>query len=240
MKKAANFPKSVKIESKPAKFCPGCGYNLFLHQLGRVINDLGIQNEAVMMTDIGCNLLAWNYFNFPTCQTHHGRTISTASGFKMVAPQKRVISLVGDGGGYAIGLQNLIHSCLRDIPITVILANNIDYSMTGGQISPTSIEGQITDSTPFGKSTKAQGKTLLGPELLRQVAHTRAYLARTSTSKPQEIVSFFKEALERQKEGHFSFVEVISACPLNWQTNGQETLDKLKKLEAIFPQGEIK
>lgn len=235
-----NFPKCFKAESKPAKFCPGCGYGITLKQLGHVIDELGIQNESVLMTDIGCNLLAWDFFDIPTTQTHHGRTVVTASGFKTASPGKLVFCLIGDGGGYAIGLQNLIHACLRNTALTVILANNTEYSMTGGQISPTTLEEQITDSTPFGRSLKIEGKTFSGPEFLKPIANPDAYIARTSTLKPMEIKSFLKKAVETQKMGNFSFVEILSACPLNWKTDAKETLDHLKDLETTFPLGEIK
>lgn len=236
----ANLPKSIKQESKPAKFCAGCGYHLILGMLGKLIDELGIGEKSVFMTDIGCNLLAWDYFNLPSCQTHHGRTVATAGGFKLASSEKVVICLIGDGGGYAIGLQNLIHACLRDIPLTVILANNLDYSMTGGQVSPTSLEGQITESTPSGKREEIQGRTFFGPEVLRKVANEKAFLARTSTLKPQEIKDFLAKALETQKQGNFSLVEVISACPLNWDLSGQALIERMKELETIFPQGEIK
>lgn len=235
-----NFPKSFKVSSKPAKFCPGCGYSLILKNLGWVIDELGIQDNSVFMTDIGCNLLAWDYFDLPSCQTHHGRTVATAVGFKIANPQKIVICLIGDGGGYAIGLQNLIHACLRDSPLIVILVNNLDYSMTGGQVSPTSLEGQITESTPFGKKDRIQGKTFFGPETLRFLAHKKAFIARTSSRKPEELKNFLKKAFEVEKDGHFSFLEVLSACPLNWKTNAQETIGKLEELEKSFPQGELK
>jgi len=234
-----NFPKSFKIETKPAKFCPGCGYNLILRNLGWVIDEMGIQSKSVFMTDIGCNLLAWDYFDLPSCQTHHGRTVPTAAGFKMADPEKLVICLIGDGGGYAIGLQNLIHACLRNSPITIILVNNLDYSMTGGQVSPTSLEGQITDSTPFGKKTEIQGQTFYGPETLKRLANKNAYIARTSSDKPEEVKSYLRKALETQKQGNFAFVEIISACPTNWRTDAAETINKLKELEKIFPLGEI-
>lgn len=235
----SNLPKVYKLSSKPAKFCPGCGYSVILLGLGKVIDELGIQDKSAFLTDIGCNLLAWDFYDMPTCQTHHGRTVPTASGYKMVAPEKNVFCLVGDGGAYAIGLQNLIHACLRDAPIIVILANNTDYSMTGGQVSPTSLTGQITDSTPTGKKVEIQGSTLYGPELLRRIANQEAYLARTSTLKLSEIQEYLKKALEAQQKGHFSLVEVISACPLNWKTEGLETINRMKQLEIDFPQGEL-
>lgn len=234
-----NFPKCFKVETKPHKFCPGCGYGIILKSLGKVIDEMGIQGKTVFMTDIGCNLLAWDFYDIPTCQTHHGRTVATAAGFKMAEPSKNVICLIGDGGGYAIGLQNLIHACLRNSSITIILVNNTNYGMTGGQASPTTLVGQVTDTTPFGK-TLLQGKSFYGPEILRQVSNANSFIARTSTLKPEEIKSFIKKALEAQNHSNFSFVEVISACPLNWRTNASETIKKMKELEKIYPQGELK
>lgn len=230
----------IKKESKPAKFCPGCGYYMILNSLGKVLEEKGLADKSIFMTDIGCNLLAWDYFNLPSTQTHHGRTVATATGYKLTTPEKIVCCLMGDGGGYAIGLQNLIHACLRDTPITIIVANNLDYSMTGGQVSPTTLENQKTDSTPFGKRVSVQGQTLYGPELLTKVASKEAYLARTSTRKPQEIVQFLDKALETQKSGHFSLVEVISACPVNWHLEGTNLMERMEELEKIMPQGEIK
>jgi 2-oxoglutarate/2-oxoacid ferredoxin oxidoreductase subunit beta len=230
----------IKLESKPAKFCPGCGYYMILSSLGKVLEDKGLANKSVFMTDIGCNLLAWDYFNLPSTQTHHGRTVATATGYKLTTTEKIVCCLMGDGGGYAIGLQNLIHACLRDTPITIIVANNLDYSMTGGQVSPTTLENQKTDSTPFGKRTSVQGQTLFGPELLTKVASKEAYLARTSTRKPQEITEFINKAIETQKSGHFALVEVISACPVNWRLEGTNLISRMEELEKILPQGEIK
>lgn len=233
------FPKSVKQESKPHKFCPGCGYGLILRSLSHVVDDLALQGKSVFMTDIGCNLLAWDFFDIPTCQTHHGRTVATVSGFKMAEPSKNVICLIGDGGGYAIGLQNLIHACLRDTPVTIILVNNTNYGMTGGQAAPTTTEGQVTDSTPSGKKENVQGTTFKGPEMLRSVANPKAYIARTSSGQPEEIKKFLTKAFACQKEGHFSFIEVLSACPQNWKTDAQETIERLKSLETTFPRGEI-
>lgn len=235
------FPKCFKTESKPHKFCPGCGYGITLKVLGEVIDELGIQNNVVFLTDIGCNLLAWDFFDFPTAQTHHGRTMATAVGFKMAAPEKIVISLVGDGGGYAIGLQSLIHTALRNNPISVILVNNTNYAMTGGQLAPTTMEGQITDSTPLGKEAKIEGKSIFGPELLSQLVWETAYLARGSTEKQPPLKNYLQKALVTQIEkGNFSFVEVLSPCPLNWRTDASKTIEMMEKLEKYYPLGEMK
>lgn len=236
-----NFPSSFNVNSKPHKFCPGCGHGITLKMLGFVIDELKIADKTIFLADIGCSLLAWDFFNLPSTQTHHGRTTATAVGYKLANPESIVIAYMGDGGGYAIGLQNLIHACLRNNPISVILINNANYGMTGGQMAPTTMERQKTDTTPLGKNPEISGKTIFGPELLSKVAWDNAYLARASVSKPLVLKTFLKNCLENQiKNQAFSFLEVLSFCPTNWRTNAKETLEFIKKMEEYFPVGEIK
>ncbi len=233
------FPKVYKTESKPHMFCPGCGHPIVLKMLGEAIDDLRIAKKTIFLVDIGCSLLAWDFYDLPTTQTHHGRTVPVAVGFKMVDPKKVVIAYVGDGGGYAIGLQHTITSCLRNNPITTIVVNNTLYAMTGGQMAPTTTEGEITTTTPSGKREKVS-QTIQGPELLAQVAQPEAYLARGSTNKPLVLKQYLKKALEAQMKGHYSFVEALSACPLNWRTDAKETIKRMDELDQAFTLGEIK
>lgn len=233
------FPKVYKIESKPHTFCPGCGHPIVLKMLGEAIDELGVAKKTIFLVDIGCSLLAWDYYNLPTTQTHHGRTVPVAVGFKTVDPKKIVIAYVGDGGGYAIGLQHTITSCLRNDPITTIVVNNTLYAMTGGQMAPTTIEGEITTTTPAGKKEETS-QTIKGPELLAQVAKPEAYLSRGSTNKPLVLKQYLKKALEAQMKGRYSFVEALSACPLNWRTDAQETIKRMDELDQAFTLGEIK
>lgn len=231
------FPECFKKDSKPHKFCPGCGHPLVLKALGQVIDEMGIAKKTVFMVDIGCSLLAWNFFNIPTTQTHHGRTIPTAVGFKEVKKDKIVIAYVGDGGAYAIGLQHTITSCLRNDPITTIVVNNTLYAMTGGQLAPTTTDNEITTTTPSGKKDFT---TLKGPEMLKGIADKKAYLARGSSFKPLVLKQYLKKAIETQIKGNFSLVEAVSACPTNWKTDAKETVKRVDELEKIFTQGEIK
>ncbi len=239
MEPLPSFPKCYKKESKPHKFCPGCGHPIVLKMLGQVIDELGIAERTVFLIDIGCSLLAWDFFNLPTTQTHHGRTIPVAVGFKMAEPKKIVIAYVGDGGAYAIGLQHTITSCLRNDPVTTIVVNNTLYAMTGGQMAPTTIENEKTTTSPAGKKEE-EFRTLQGPELLTRIANPRAYLARGTTEKPPVLKQYLKKAIETQLAGNFSLVESLSACPLNWQTDAQETIERMKALEAFYQLGEIK
>lgn len=231
-----NFPHCYKIGSKPHKFCPGCGHPVVLKMLGQVIDEMKIANKTIFLVDIGCSLLAWDFFDLPTSQTHHGRTVPVAKGFKMADPKKVVVAYQGDGGGYAIGLQHTITSALRGDPITTILVNNTVYAMTGGQLAPTTIKGEITTTTPSGKK-ESQFKTLKGPEILSGIVPKDSFVARGSTNKPLVLKQYIRQALETQIKGGYSFVEALSACPLNWRTDARQTIGYMKKLERIFKVG---
>lgn len=233
------FPDCYKTESKPHKFCPGCGHPIVLKMLGQAIDELKIGDKVIFLVDIGCSLLAWDYFDLPTTQTHHGRTVPVAVGFKMANPKKIVIAYVGDGGAYAIGLQHTVTSCLRNDPITTIVVNNTLYAMTGGQMAPTTVKGEKTTTTPTGKRGE-EFETLHGPELLSVIGSEEKYLARGSTDKPLVLKQYLKKALETQLNSHFSLVEALSACPLNWKTDAHETIKQMQELEKVFKLGEIK
>jgi 2-oxoglutarate ferredoxin oxidoreductase subunit beta len=239
MEPLPRFPDCYKVESKPHKFCPGCGHPIVLKMLGQAIDELGIAEKTVFLVDIGCSLLAWDYFDLPTTQTHHGRTVPVATGFKMADPDKVVVAYVGDGGAYAIGLQHTITSCLRNDPITTIVVNNTLYAMTGGQMAPTTVKEEKTTTTPLGKREE-EFSTLKGPELLSLIGSEDKYLARGSTDKPLVLKQYLKKALEAQMNHHFSLVEAISACPLNWRTDAKETIERMQSLEQTFKLGEVK
>lgn len=230
------FSECYKVDSKPHKFCPGCGHPIILKMLGELIDEMKLAGKTIFLLDIGCSLLAWDYFNLPTSQTHHGRTVPTAVGLKTVSPEKIVIAYMGDGGAYAIGLQHTLSACLRNNPITTIVVNNTLYGMTGGQLAPTTVDGEKTTTTPQGKK---EFTTIQGPEILRNIASPKAYLARSSTNNPLVLKQYLKKALEAQINKHYSFLEVLSACPTNWKTNASETIKKIEKLEKIFKSKEF-
>jgi len=224
-------------KQEPAKFCPGCGHPITLMMLNKVLEQMGLSQKAVLGLDIGCSLLAWNFLPINTMQTHHGRVSPTMVGFKRGKPDSVCIGYTGDGGAYAIGWQSLFHTALRDEPITVIVVNNTIYGMTGGQTAPTTMTGEKTDTSPEGYT----GNPLQGPEILRQVAHKDAFLARTAVNDPKQMQEFIKKAFETQQAGHFSMVEFLSFCPTNWRTKGPETIKFLEeKMKPVFKVGEIK
>ena len=235
------LPKSWNKETKPHKFCPGCGQALALKILGHAIDELGIAQNLIYATDIGCSLLSWDMFNVDTIQTHHGRTVPLCVGFKKAKPGAIVLGLTGDGGGYAIGAQHLLNSVMGNDPITIILINNANYAMTGGQLAPTTLLKQKTTTTPKGREI-IQGRPFKGPEMLAQISADDTYIARGISTNYQQLLNMYKKAISNQIDGRgFSFMEVISMCPVNWHTNAQESLDFSEiEMAKVYPLGEIK
>ena len=235
------IPKCYKKENLPHLFCPGCGYGVILKSLGFVIDRLNISHKTVLGLDIGCSLLAWNLFEVDTIQTHHGRTTPVMVGLKLAKPDTIVLALMGDGGGYAIGLQSLLHAAHRNDPITVILVNNTLYAMTGGQMAPTTLPAEVTDTTPGGRDSDKTGLPFLGPEIITTLTNQYAYIARASVRNPLQVEGYIEQAIKNQTKGRgFSFVEILSLCPLNWKTNAQESFEFLKRVEEHYHVGELK
>lgn len=218
------MPKAWRRETKPHKFCPGCGHPVILKALGQVIDELGILDRTVFGCDIGCSLLAWDFFNVDSIQTHHGRTVPVMVGVKRANPDLICIAYMGDGGGYAIGAQHLVNAATRNEKITVIVANNTVYAMTGGQMAPTTMPGQETGTTPYGRDLEVAGYPMMGPEMVACIAPEGAYSARGTMANFVQLKKMIRKAIETQMESKgFSFVEALSSCPTNWRTNAKET-----------------
>lgn len=231
------MPASWYTESKPHLFCPGCGHAIALKHLGFVIDKMEIRRKTTFGIDIGCSLLAWNFFDMDTIQTHHGRTVPVMVGYKMAKPERIAMAYAGDGGAYAIGLQSLLHAAFRNNPVMVVVINNENYAMTGGQMSPTTPEGMVTITSPYGKAAEF-GPGFHGPELIKQIASPKAYIARGSIGNPVMLEKMFEAAIKNQVDNKaFSFVEVLSICPTNWGTDAKASFDKLREMEGYYKPG---
>ena len=235
------MPDSWRKETKPHKFCPACGHGHTLRMLGEAIDELEIIDRAVFGCDIGCSLLAWDFFNVDTIQTHHGRTTPVIIGLTRARKDLIGISYMGDGGGYAIGAQHLVNSAIRNEAVTVILVNNVNYAMTGGQMAPTSLPTQKTETSPYGRDPDTTGMPTIGPEMLTTIVREDAYIARGSIAGLRKLKKYIKKALKNQMENRsFSFVEVLSSCPTNWRTNAEQTWSFLEnEMTKYFKTGEF-
>ncbi len=166
-----NLPKSQNAEAGASKFCPGCGHGITLKALANAVDELGIKQKTVFGCDIGCSLLSWNYMDLDTVQTHHGRTTPVIYGFTRANPEAIGIAYMGDGGGLAIGAQHLVNASVRGEKMLIIVVNNTNYGMTGGQMSPTTMPGQKTETTPYGRDCSVTGEPAKGAEMVAAIAN---------------------------------------------------------------------
>ena len=230
-----NLPNAQNAQVGASKFCPGCGHGMILKTLAFAIDDLNLKEKAVFGCDIGCSLLSWNYMDVDTVQTHHGRTTPVIYGVTRANPEAIGIAYMGDGGGLAIGSQHLVNASVRGEKMLIIVANNTNYGMTGGQMSPTTMPGQRTETTPYGRDCEVTGKPAKGAEMVAAIANPeKSYVARASVSNLRALRKTFTKALKNVEMGGFSFVEVLSLCPLNWRTNNVDTWGRLKLMEECF------
>ena len=230
-----NLPKSQNAEVGASKFCPGCGHGITLKSLGNAIDELGIKQKTVFGCDIGCSLLSWNYMDLDTVQTHHGRTTPVIYGVTRANPEAIGIAYMGDGGGLAIGAQLLVNASVRGERMLIVLVNNTNYGMTGGQMSPTTMPGQKTETTPYGRDCSVTGEPAKGAEMIAAIANpAKSYVARSTVSNPMKLKQTLVKALKNVENGGFSFVEVLSICPLNWRTNNVDTFARLQQMEEYF------
>lgn len=235
-----SLPEAQDAEVGAHKFCPGCGHGMVLKTLAFAIDDLGIKKNTVFGCDIGCSLLSWNYMDVDTVQAHHGRTTPVIYGVTRANPEIIGIAYMGDGGGLAIGAQHLVNAAVRNEKMLVVLVNNTNYGMTGGQMAPTTMPGQRTETTPYGRDVEVTGQPAKGAEMVAAIVNPeKGYVARATVSNLRALRKTFKKALNNVQQGNFSFVEVLSLCPLNWRTNNVDTWDRLKTMEDFFQVNEF-
>lgn len=234
------LPKGFDLNAATS-WCPGCGHGIIVRLLQECVEELGVRDRLVMIEDVACG-----HYNIPLIEssvvcTAHGRPIIAASGFKRVRPDAVVVAHPGDGSAYSIGIESTIHCALRNENILALVINNGVYGMTGGQMSPESLPGQKTTSSPHGRDTVKNGSPL---DIMKTLSsYDIAYLARGSVSSVANVVKtkkMIKKALEKQLRGEgFCLVEVLSPCPTNWNLSPVAALEYMHNTqEAYFQIGE--
>ena len=223
--------KLDSLTDTPTHYCAGCEHGTLTRLIAAAMDGLGIREKTVMIDSVGCSVLAFNYLNCDHVVAAHGRAPAVATGLKRVHPELMVFTVQGDGDAASIGLLELIYAAKRSTPITVFLVNNAIYGMTGGQMAPTTLEGQVTTTTPFGRDVHLTGTELDASKLLATLDGA-AYVKRVSLAV-QEIstqrgkVYTIKNLLDAKKSvenafkvqalGGFAFVELLSTCSINWK-----------------------
>lgn len=238
------FKQPEALEDVPTHYCPGCTHGIIHRLIAEVIDELDLREKTIGIAPVGCSVLAYHYFNFDMAEAAHGRAPAVATGIKRVRPENVVFAYQGDGDLAAIGTAEIIHAANRAENITVVFVNNAVFGMTGGQMAPTTLPGQVTTSTPTGRDVKLAGYPMKVAELIAQTTGA-AYVVRRTVTRPKYIRSCrkaIKTAFETQLAGlGFSIVEVLSTCPTNW---GMSPLEALKWLEdnmiPYYPLGDYK
>lgn len=238
------YEKPKSLTDVTFHYCPGCSHGIVHKLVCEVIDELGIQGKTIAVEPVGCAVTAHDYFDFDVVQAAHGRAPAVATGIKRSLPENFVFTYQGDGDLASIGTAETVHSATRGENISIIFINNTIYGMTGGQMAPTSLPGQITQTSPYGRDTKTQGNPVRICEMLATLDGP-AYIARVSTDSVQHIKEAkkaIKKSFEYQLRGKgFSIVEVLSTCPTNWGMSPVEAMERLRKeMIPYYPLGVFK
>ena len=216
---AVVFEKPKALTDTPLHYCPGCTHGIIHRLVAEAIDELGIVGRTIGVASVGCSVFTYNYFNCDMVQAAHGRAPAVATGVKRSDSNNIVFTYQGDGDLAAIGTAETVHSAARGENITVIFVNNAIYGMTGGQMAPTTLPGQVTQTSPYGRDTSHVGFPVKVCEMLAQVDGA-TYLERVAVNNVKNIKAAkaaIKKAFQNQVEGKgFSLVEVLSTCPTNW------------------------
>ncbi|WMJ22780.1 thiamine pyrophosphate-dependent enzyme [Paludicola sp. MB14-C6] len=232
----AEFKKTKGLTDAPFHYCPGCTHGIVHRLVAEVLEELGILGKTVGVAPVGCAVMAYDYFNCDMIQAPHGRAPAVATGAKRANPDNIIFTYQGDGDLAAIGTAETVHAATRGENITVIFINNAIYGMTGGQMAPTTLANQVTQTTPYGRDVTRAGFPIRMSEMLSTLEGV-AYAERVTVDNVPNVRNAkkaIKKAFEAQinKKG-FSIIEVLSTCPTNW---GLEPVEALKWLrENMIP-----
>ena len=228
---AVVYEKTKILTDTPLHYCPGCTHGIIHRLVAEAIDELGIQGKTIGIAPVGCAVFAYNYFNTDMMEAAHGRAPAVATGCKRVNPDNIVFTYQGDGDLASIGAAEITHAATRGENITVIFVNNAIYGMTGGQMAPTTLPGQVTTTSPYGRDPALCGYPIRVSEMLATLDGP-AFIARCSVHDVKHIMDAkkcIKKAFETQIAGKgFSLVEVLSSCPTNWGMTPREALNWLE------------
>ena len=241
---AVVFEKPHALTDAVTHYCPGCTHGIVHRLVAEVIDELGVEGKTVGVVPVGCSVLAYNYFNCDMIEAPHGRAPAVATGVRRALPENVVFTYQGDGDLAAIGTAETVHAATRGENITIIFINNAIYGMTGGQMAPTTLPGQVTQTTPYGRDVNYSGFPIRMCEMLSTLSGV-ALAQRVTVDNVQhvrEAKAAIKKGFEAQinKKG-FSIIEVLSTCPTNWGLTPVEALDWLREnMIPYYPLGVYK
>lgn len=224
---AVVFKKPNALTDVPFHYCPGCTHGIIHRLVAEVIDELDIEGRTVAVFPVGCSVIGFDYFSCDGVEAAHGRAPATATGIKRALPDRVVFTYQGDGDLAAIGTAETVHAATRGENLTVIFVNNAIYGMTGGQMAPTTLPGQVTQTTPYGRDVSYAGYPVRICEMLSALDGV-AYAERVAVDSVKHVLAAKKairKAFQNQLDGlGFSIVEVLSSCPTNWGMTPAQSL----------------
>jgi 2-oxoglutarate ferredoxin oxidoreductase subunit beta len=244
MTEQAVYRRPQSLSEVPTHYCPGCTHGLIHKLIAEVIDELNLRERTIAVAPVGCAVFLYNYFELDAAEAAHGRAPAMATGLKRVQPDKIVFTYQGDGDLAAIGLAEIMWAASRGENITVFFVNNAIYGMTGGQMAPTSLPGQVTRSSPLGRDIELTGMPMRVAELLAGLPAT-TYVVRRSVHDIHTIKEA-KKAIRRafhvqMAEAGFSLVEFLSSCPTNWGLTPCQALRWIEQtMLSYYPLGDYK
>lgn len=235
------FEKPKALTDAPFHYCPGCTHGIIHRLVAEVIDELGIEGKTIGVAPVGCAVMAYDYFTCDMLEAAHGRAPAVATGVKRSLPENIVFTYQGDGDLASIGMAETVHAATRNENITIIFVNNAIYGMTGGQMAPTSLPGQVTQTSPYGRDIKTQGYPVKVSELLSALDGPE-YIERVAVNNVKNVnraKKAIKKAFQNQIDGKgFSLVEVVSSCPTNWGMTPSKALQWVEdKMIPYYPLG---
>lgn len=238
------FSRPKAMRDVPMHYCPGCHHGIIHRLVAEVLDELGVRETTVGIAPVGCSVLAYEYFNCDMMEAAHGRAPAVATGVKRVLPEAVVFTYQGDGDLAAIGCAEIVHAAVRGEKITTVFVNNAIYGMTGGQMAPTTLENQVTNTSPYGRKASDTGLPIRMSEMLATIDGA-VYIARVAVNTPANMAKAklcIKKAFELQLKGAgFTLVEVLSTCPTNWGLTPLESVKWLEKnMIPYYPLGILK
>jgi len=235
------FEKPKSLTDVDLHYCPGCTHGIIHRLVAEALDKFGVEGDAIGIAPVGCSVLAYNYFSCDMVEAAHGRAPAVATGIKRALPDNIVFTYQGDGDLASIGMAETVHAATRNENITIIFVNNAIYGMTGGQMAPTSLPGQVTQTSPYGRDVKTAGYPIRVCELLAGLDGPE-YIERVSVDcvkNTQRAKKAIEKAFQNQieKKG-FSLVEVVSSCPTNWGMTPVKALEWLREnMLEYYPLG---
>lgn len=238
------FEKPKALTNAVLHYCPGCPHGIIHRLVAEAIDELGIEGKTIGVAPVGCAVMAYDYFTCDMIEAAHGRAPATATGIKRSRPDNIVFTYQGDGDLASIGMAETVHAAARNENITIIFVNNAIYGMTGGQMAPTTLPGQVTTTSPYGRDVSHCGYPVRVSEMLATL-NGPAYIERVSVHDVPHIKkakAAIKKAFQLQMEGRgFTLVEVLSTCPTNWGKTPKEAFEWLKSdMLPTYPLGVYK